>query len=110
MRLRSSNSLSDDHAEEAAGEIACTVNSPAWETFMQPTKCPACHSDQLAHGPLVDHVGVRLTSGFWKSVAVHAAACLACGVVTPYLDDAALDKVREWTGDATKEKAFVDEV
>lgn len=74
---------------------------------MQPTRCPACHGDQLAHGLLADGF---VSFSFWKSAAVHFAACLACGAVTPYLDEAALNKMRGWADHATKERAFVDEL
>ena len=80
-----------------------TRNAPARETSMQPTTCPACHRHGLAHVPLVAHSPVVLQLGYWKVVAVHAAACLTCGAVTPYLDDAGLNKLREWSGQATKE-------
>lgn len=70
---------------------------------MKPPRCPACHSRSQTHGPLKDQSFVRFAFGFWKWVPVRASVCLDCGTVTPYLDDAALTKLRGWKGYGVKE-------
>jgi hypothetical protein len=88
---------------------------------MKPTRCPLCHSEDLSHGRLTARSGVSFRPSLFRTsyftmlrvgpmVAVSGSACLACGAVTPYLDDAALDKVRAWNGKATKVKATGDEL
>jgi hypothetical protein len=63
---------------------------------MPPTHCPTCQSDDLVHGRLFARNGVTLRFSLLRAVAVYGAACLACGAVIPYLDAAALNKVRAW--------------
>jgi hypothetical protein len=77
---------------------------------MDPTHCPYCGSASLAHGRLLDGIHDGFIMGFFKRVGVCGAACLACGAVVPYLDDAALAKVRAWSGDAKPVNAVSDEV
>jgi hypothetical protein len=77
---------------------------------MDPTHCPYCGSADLAHARLLDGIHNGLIMGFFKRVGVWGAACLACGAVVPYLDDAALAKVRAWSGNAKPVKAPIEEV
>jgi hypothetical protein len=76
---------------------------------MKPTRCPACQSDDLAHGRLTAYTGLFFHMGFFTTVGVSGAACLACGAVIPYLDDTALNSVRTWSGRTTPGKATSDE-
>lgn len=67
---------------------------------MKPTECPACAGDRLHHGLL--HGGIQYH--FWRWAQVTAAACLDCGVVTTYLDDRALERIRKANGLGAKAK------
>ncbi len=57
---------------------------------MRPSHCPACHGDRFAT--------VDLRADFWiapfRMARARHVACLECGVVTAYLDDATLAKLR----------------
>jgi hypothetical protein len=77
---------------------------------MDLTHCPYCESDQLAYGTIADGLHTAFQMGMFKRVPVYGAACLACGAVVSYLDDAALAKVRKWSGKAKPVKATVDEL
>ena len=59
---------------------------------MKPTRCPVCQSDQLTD------LRLFLGGGFFVSflvfVKLQAAACLHCGAVTRYLDDATVATLR----------------
>lgn len=74
---------------------------------MTPARCPSCRSYLVAHGQLTD---VRFGVHFWKWVPVRAGVCLDCGLLTPYLDDAALDKVRRPNGYSGNAKAEFEEL
>jgi hypothetical protein len=73
---------------------------------MKPAVCPACQSDDLAYAPLRDCV----MFGLLKAPRLNAAVCLACGVVTPYLDKNNLDKVRVWNREGGKSVADGEEL
>jgi Zn ribbon nucleic-acid-binding protein len=77
---------------------------------VKPIRCPACQSDDLVHGWMWARTGVSFGLGFFKKVSVHVAACLACGAVTPYLDDAAIKTVRGWNAQRKQPKATADEL
>jgi hypothetical protein len=79
-------------------------------TTMKPPECPACHGRFLTHGSLADLYGLFFKFSAWKWVPVRARVCLDCGAVTPYLDEAALTKMRAWNGYRMKEKEAVDEL
>jgi len=61
---------------------------------MKPTQCPVCQSDQLTDLT----ADLVLSGGFWigflRFAKFHAAACLHCGAVTRYLDDATVATLR----------------
>jgi hypothetical protein len=59
---------------------------------------------------LLDGIHNGFIMSLFKRVGVWGAACLACGAVVPYLDDAALAKMRAWSGNAKPSKATIDEV
>ncbi len=73
---------------------------------MKPTHCPSCGSDDLFHRSLRGYFMLGLLRG----VPLYGAACLACGIVTQYLDDNSLSIVRAWSHKEGKAKATVDEV
>jgi hypothetical protein len=75
---------------------------------MIPTKCSACGSDQLFGKCNPDWLFLKV--GFFKVVPITAEACLSCGMVTTYLDEVALDKVRKWSGMEIKPKATIGEL
>ncbi len=76
---------------------------------MKPTECPNCHSAELADGRIGQFDGLFYMSLF-KAVPLHAAACLECGVITPYVDSSALEKVRKWDVQASPKKAINDDL
>jgi hypothetical protein len=73
---------------------------------MKPTICPACQSEDLAYAPLRDCVMLSLL----KTLRLHGAVCLACGVVTPYLNKHDLDKARVWNREGGKSVADCEEL
>jgi hypothetical protein len=48
--------------------------------------------------------------GLLKAPRLNAAVCLACGVVTPYLDKNNLDEVRVWNREGGKSVADGEEL
>ena len=73
---------------------------------MKPTRCPACHGDQLTD------IDIRGTFWFapFRFATAHYAACLDCGIVTPYLDDATVTKLRARGARPIKAKAVDNEL
>lgn len=76
---------------------------------MKPTKCPLCHSDDLAHGYLGPYASLFYLS-FFRVVSTKASACLACGAVIPFLESAAIDKLRNWNAKASSTKVVDHEL
>ncbi len=77
---------------------------------MKPTQCPSCGGGRLNYGSLADRVGLYFKFSNWRWVPVQASVCLDCGIAVPYIDDAALTKLRAWNGYGAKEKAVDDEL
>lgn len=75
---------------------------------MKPARCPVCQSDQLTDLLLIFRGGLFLS--FLRFAELHAAACLQCGAVTRYLDDATVKVLRTQVARRTKAKLTDDEL
>jgi hypothetical protein len=73
---------------------------------MKPTRCPSCRCDQLTE--------IDIRGEFWiasfRFARTRHAACLDCGVVTGYLDDATVAKLRARRAKPIKVKAIESEL
>ena len=76
---------------------------------MKPTRCHHCNGDDLAYGGLFAQMGVTFFISLFKHVRIHGAACLACGSITPYLEDDGLARLRKWNCGKKPTKAPLDE-
>jgi hypothetical protein len=68
---------------------------------MKPSLCPACQSDQLTH---IDMRG-DFWLGFLRLARSYHLACLECGAVSIYLDDATVAALRSRRAKPTRAKA-----
>jgi hypothetical protein len=75
---------------------------------MKPTRCPVCQGDQMTTILLAGQHGFFVS--FLDFRTLHAVACLDCGVVTRYLDDATIAKLRAQAAKSSKAKASTDEL
>jgi hypothetical protein len=66
---------------------------------------------EKSYAKLVDLMnGGGFFVNFLSFAVLHAVACLECGAVTRYLDDAAVAKLRAQTAKPSKAKAVTDEL
>lgn len=84
---------------------ACNRKSRVIRT-MKPAHCPHCQSDQLT--------GIDMRGEFWfapfRLAKTLHVACLDCGIVTGYLDDATTAMLRARRAKSINVKATKDEL